>query len=89
MSPAVGAGACRLQPLALQLRDPPRRSCRRDARGQQSADGTTVETDVFPVTATPGEPGITRPFAFGSTEHARRFADEALVAFEYLNCTVT
>ena len=58
-------------------------------RGQQSAAGTTVETEVFPVTSTPGEPGMTRPFAFASTEHARRFADEALVAFEYLNCTVT
>ena len=58
-------------------------------RGQQSAAGTTVETEVFPATSAPGEPGMTRPFAFASTEHARRFADEALVAFEYLNCTIT
>ena len=58
-------------------------------QGQQSAAGTTVETEVFPVTSAPGEPGLTRPFTFGSTEHARRFADEALVAFEYLNCTIT
>ena len=67
---------------------------RRDGRviatleGRQSAEGTTVETEVFPASAAAGEPGITRPFAFGSTEHARRFADEALVAFEYLNCSI-
>ena len=68
---------------------------RRDGRvvatlqGQQSTAGTTVETEVFPVTSAPGKPGLTRPVTFGSTEHARRFADEALVAFEYLNCTIT
>ena len=68
---------------------------RRDGRvvatleGKQSAAGATVETEVFPVTDAPGAPGVTRPFTFGSTEHARRFADEALVVFEYLNCTVT
>ena len=68
---------------------------RRDGRviatlqGQQSSAGTTVETEVFPITSAPGEPGMTRPFAFASPEHARRFADEAMVAFEYLNCTVT
>ncbi len=68
---------------------------RRDGRvvatlhGQTSKAGTTVETSVFPITAAHDAPGFTRPFAFGSTEHARRFADEALVVFEYLNCTVT
>ena len=44
---------------------------------------------MFPVTQAAGEPGVTRPFVFTSLDHARRFADEALVAFEYLNCTVT
>lgn len=58
-------------------------------RGQHSGQGSVVETEVFPITTAPGEPGMTRPFAFASTEHARRFADEALVAFEYLNCTIT
>ena len=68
---------------------------RRDGRvlatleGLQAGSGTTVQTEVFPVTGTKGEPGIPRPFAFGSAEQARRFADEALVVFEYLNCTVT
>jgi len=68
---------------------------RRDGRvvatlqGRHSAAGTTVETEVFPITSAPGEPGRTRPFTFDSIEHARRFADEALVALEYLNCTIT
>lgn len=68
---------------------------RRDGRvvatlqGQQTPAGTTVETAVFPVSAAPGDPGLTRPFTFGSVDHARRFADEALVVFEYLNCSVT
>jgi len=57
--------------------------------GKQSAEGTIVETEVFPLSSVRGEAGLTRPFTFGSTEHARRFADEALVVFEYLNCTVT
>ena len=58
-------------------------------RAYQTADGVTVQSEVFPVTQPPGEPGLPRPFTFGSLDHARRFADEALVAFEYLNCSVT
>lgn len=67
---------------------------RRDGRvvatleGQQTSAGTTVATAVYPITAANGESGLTRPFTFGSVDHARRFADEALVVFEYLNCTV-
>jgi hypothetical protein len=57
--------------------------------GVQTSTGATVETEVFPLSAANGEAGLTRPFAFGSTEHARRFADEALIVFEYLNCSVT
>lgn len=57
--------------------------------GEQSSEGTTVKTEVFPITDAPGEPGIVRPFTFGSSDQARRFADEALVTFEYLNCTVS
>jgi len=58
-------------------------------RAVQTAEGVTVESEVFPVTQAPGEPGLPRPFSFGSLDHARRFADDALVAFEYLNCTIT
>lgn len=58
-------------------------------RALRTADGVTVESEVFPVTQAAGEAGLTRPFAFASVDHARRFTDEALVAFEYLNCTVS
>ena len=58
-------------------------------RAHKTPAGVTVESEVFPVTQVAGQPGVTRPFDFGSLEHARRFADDALVAFEYLNCTVT
>jgi len=68
---------------------------RRDGRviatlyAHQTATGVTIESEVFPVSQAAGEPGLTRPFAFTSLDHARRFADDALVAFEYLNCTVS
>ena len=51
--------------------------------------GVTVDSEVFPITKPIDEPGIKRPFSFGSVDQARRFADDAIVAFEYLNCTVT
>ena len=51
--------------------------------------GVTVDSEVFPITKPPDEPGLKRPFTFGSIDQARRFADEVIVAFEYLNCTVT
>lgn len=57
-------------------------------RAHEAESGVTVESVVFPVTNPPGEPGLTRPFPFPSLEHARRFADEALVSLEYLSCTV-
>ena len=84
-----GIGGCRFRPLLFQ------HEVRRDGhvvatlRAHETADGVTVEAEVFPVTQAPGEPGVTRPFAFASLDHAHRFADDALVAFEYLNCTVT
>ena len=31
---------------------------------------------------------IRRPFVFHSRDHARKFADDALTALEYLNCVV-
>jgi hypothetical protein len=68
---------------------------RRDGRvvlllhGAQSPAGVTVETSVFPTTSKAGEEGLPRPFTFGSADQARRFAEEVLTTFEYLNCTVT
>jgi hypothetical protein len=67
---------------------------RRDGRvvvllhGTQSPAGVTVETSVFPITSKAGEGALPRPFTFGSADQARRFADEVLTTFEYLNCTV-
>ena len=50
--------------------------------------GVTVDSHVYPVNEEMGGEGIRRPFTFPSVDHARRFVDEALVAFEYLSCTV-
>ena len=58
-------------------------------RGVQAGGGVTVVTEVHPASAPPGSDPLSRPFPFPTLEHARRFADEALIAFEYLNCTVT
>ena len=58
-------------------------------RAHQTDDGIVVESEVFSTAEAAGSPGQTRPFAFSSLDQARRFADEALVAFEYLNCSVT
>jgi hypothetical protein len=56
--------------------------------GKQSDSGAVVDTVVFPPGDNPGTAGISRSFPFSSAEIARRFADEALVAFEYLNCSL-
>ena len=58
-------------------------------RAHRSADGVTVESEVYPITQAAGETCLTRPFSFSSVDQARRFTDEALVTFEYLNCTVS
>ena len=72
------------------------REVRRDGKviaqfsGVKSETGITVETRIFPATGTRSEDdAINRPFTFTATEHARAFVDEALVALEYLGCTVT
>ncbi|MSO94300.1 MAG: hypothetical protein EXQ81_00720 [Thermoleophilia bacterium] len=57
-------------------------------RAHYTETGVTVESRVFPVTENGGTTALNRPFAFSTIDHARRFVDEALVAFEYLNCTV-
>lgn len=57
-------------------------------RGVDVGGEVTVETEVFPITQKPGEDSVRRPFTFHSRDHARRFADDALTALEYLNCSV-
>jgi hypothetical protein len=57
-------------------------------RALGAADGTvTVETEVYPVGQAAGE-AISRPFEFPDADYARHFVDEALLALEYLNCSV-
>jgi hypothetical protein len=58
-------------------------------RGVTGADGSvTVETQVFPVTAPANADPQTRPFVFRTREQAIRFADEAVLALEYLGCNL-
>jgi hypothetical protein len=58
-------------------------------RGIPGLDGAvTVETEIFPVTAPATADPQTRPYAFPTREQATRFADEALLALEYLGCTL-
>ncbi len=58
-------------------------------RGIEGVNGAvTVETEIYPVTAPAnGDPQV-RPYAFPSREQATRFVDEALLALEYLGCTL-
>jgi hypothetical protein len=58
-------------------------------RGVQAIDGISVEAEIYPATDPPAPEPLLRPFHFTSSEHASRFADETLVALEYLGCSVT
>jgi hypothetical protein len=58
-------------------------------RAYAAAGGFTVESEVFPLTQPVGGDPVTRPFPFTTLEQAHRFVDDALVAFEYLNCTIS
>jgi hypothetical protein len=89
-SDAPGAESARADTASSLFRHEIRRDGRVivTLRAVQTAEGVTVESEVFPLAQAPGEPGLPRPFSFDSLDHARRFADEALVAFEYLNCTI-
>jgi hypothetical protein len=58
-------------------------------RGVEGVNGAvTVETEVFPVTAPANADPQVRPYAFPTREQAARFVDEALLALEYLGCTL-
>jgi len=68
---------------------------RRDGRmvavlcARSTAAGVTVESEVYPLNQPPGTGAVSRPFVFTTLDQARRFADEALQAFEYLNCSIS
>ena len=59
-------------------------------RGLQSAGsmGLTVEAEVHPMEAGSRGPVLRRPYRFASRDQAMRFVDEALLALEYLDCSV-
>ena len=58
-------------------------------RGLAGANGSvTVETEVYPVTGHALSEPQARPFTFPAKEQARHFVDEALLALEYLGCTI-
>ena len=58
-------------------------------RGVEGVNGAvTVETEIFPVTAPANSDPQVRPYAFPTREQATRFVDEALLALEYLGCTL-
>ena len=48
--------------------------------------GTSVEAEVLPPGAT--EPVRRGPYRFASAHEAFRFVQEAMLAFEYLGCTI-
>ncbi len=58
-------------------------------RGTQDVNGAvTVETEIVPVTAPPNTDPQVQPYLFATREQAARFVDEALLALEYLGCTL-
>jgi hypothetical protein len=59
-------------------------------RGLQSPGsmGLTVEAEVHPIGSDARGPVLRRPYRFASRDQAMRFVDEALLALEYLDCSV-
>jgi len=58
-------------------------------RGIQDVNGAvTVETEILPVTAPPNTDPQLQPYTFATREQAARFVDEALLALEYMGCTL-
>ena len=89
-STSSGAGSAEAAPAPALFQHDVRKDGRVVAslRGVRTADGITVETEVYPLTHAVGDEPIPRPFSFATADQARRFVDEALVAFEYLGCAV-
>ena len=55
-------------------------------RCYDDAAGTTVEAEVMPAGA--AAPVRRGPYRFASAHEAFRFVQEAMLAFEYLGCTI-
>ena len=58
-------------------------------RRHDGARGVVVEYDVYPIDTMRIEPLRLGPYLFASPEPASRFVDEALLALEYLGCTIS
>ena len=50
--------------------------------------GLTIEAEVHPVESAARGSVLRRPYRFASRDQAMRFVDEALLALEYLDCSV-
>jgi len=58
-------------------------------RGTTAEDGSVVvETEIYPITAPANSDPQKRELTFNTREQARRFADETVVALEYLGCVL-
>jgi hypothetical protein len=58
-------------------------------RGLEGVNGAmTVETEIYPIGAPANADPQVRPYAFPTRELATRFVDEALLALEYLGCSL-
>ncbi len=57
-------------------------------RGVSGDTGVTVEAEIYPITAPANAEPQRRPYPFPSRGDAERFADQALLALQYLGCTV-
>jgi hypothetical protein len=50
--------------------------------------GLTIEAEVHPFDSANRGSVLRRPYRFASRDQAMRFVDEALLALEYLDCSV-
>lgn len=57
-------------------------------RGVDHGDACVVQVDVYPTGAVGMEPMPLGPYSFENLDEAVRFTEEALLALEYLGCSV-
>jgi hypothetical protein len=59
-----------------------------DLRGLQAGGECVIHVDVYPVTGAGAEPLHLGPYALGTLDEAVSFVEEALLALEYLGCSI-
>lgn len=57
-------------------------------RGLDQGEACVVEVEVFPTGGLGADPMPLGPYSFTSLDEAVRFTEEALLALEYLGCSV-